>query len=310
MICQPSGKIDCFGLTLKHPRFRRNADRFVIADMRPALCIHDSSEYASAKRAHFFGASQGQLLLVADGVGDRKSAARASSLVIDTFNKHLLNSLSPNSIHEHENAERHDLQTGFLEAMQACRECMQREIEAAERFEAMGAVLTLAYVDWPNVSIMHVGNNRAYHVHGDKVCQVTDDHTLAHRLVEAGKLSPHRASNSKLRGVIYNLIGTQQNDATPEFIDLEMNMGDAIMLCTDGMAVALNHQTIKNVFQSTDSAEEACRRLVSLAGEEGLQDDATLVVARFMDRADPQSAFEEAGLEITADTTLRKKSLR
>ena len=284
MISQPLGKIDCYGITRKHPRFRRNSDRFVIADVRPSLCIHHSTETPESENARFFGDSQGQLLVVADGVGDRKSAARASALAIETVNSHLLNAFSaPSSEPEFDEP---DLFEEFKQAIRECRDAMQREVDAANRFDEMGAVLTLVYVAWPDAYIMHVGNNRAYHWQRQTMDQLTKDHTMARRLVDAGQLSPRQAKQSTLRKVLWNLVGTQTDETAAECKEIELCVGDAIVLCSDGMTAALEERQITEALEETDSAEATCEAILSTAARNGLEDDATVVVARFADRDD------------------------
>ena len=141
MIHQPLGKIDCFGTSRKHPRFQRNSDRFVVADIRPSLRIHCSTDSSDGHCANLWGESQGQLLVLADGVGERSSAARASTLAVDTVNTYLLNAVSvPPSKDDFEESGLFD---EFKTAIDACRDAMHREVEAADRFDAMGAVMTV-----------------------------------------------------------------------------------------------------------------------------------------------------------------------
>lgn len=278
-INNPLGKIDCFGMTKKHPRFRRNADRFVIADVRPAMCIHDSSEN-TPESARLFGGSQGQLLVIADGVGERNSAARGSALAVDTLNQHLLNACRLPS-----GAGDSDYDTGlfdeFSKAIHECRSAMQQEVEVADRFDEMGAVLTVIYIDWPSAYVMHVGNNRAYHWRQQHVDQVTNDHTIARRLVDAGQLSMRRANESPLRNIVWNFVGTQTEEVQPQCKEMELHVGDAMVLCSDGMTSVLNDRQISDILSETGSAEETCKAMFDEAETKGLKDDATAVVARF-----------------------------
>lgn len=287
MISQPLGEIDCHGISEKHPRFERNSDRFVIADVRPSLRIHASTDSNLSQCANLFGDSQGQLLVLADGVGERLSAARASALATDTVNSHLLNAAnipSPDS-----DVDEPDLFHEFELAIDECRSAMRREVDAADRFDAMGAVLTLVYISWPSAYVMHVGNNRVYHSQRRSVYQVTKDHTMARRLVDAGQLSPNRAETSDLRNVIWNLIGTQTDETVPEVTKIELSIGDAIVLCSDGLTDALAISDIGRALEGTASADQSCQQLLGVAKQRGLTDDATIVVARFLKKQPPEA---------------------
>lgn len=293
MIHQPLGKIDCFGITRKHPHFERNSDRFIIAEVRPSLRIHRSTESPTKSLAkspedqcvNFFGQSQGQLLMIADGVGDRSSAARASAVVVDTVNSHLLNAV--NILGTESESDGLDLLEEFKTAIDASRDVMQREVEAADRFDSMGAVITLVFVAWPTAYILHVGNNRLYHQRNHTIQQITKDHTVARRLVDAGELSPGRARESKLRSLIWNFVGTQAENTLPEFEEIELEVGDALVLCTDGLTAAVDAPHLSEALRESESAANSCNKLIDIAELHGLNDDATVVIARFTDPAKP-----------------------
>ena len=291
MIKRDLGKIDCFGLTRKHPSYRRRSDRFVIADIRPAMIVHKSSDEPSETN-RVFGSSQGQLLVIADGVGERASAARASAVAIDTLNDHLLSLLSIPTTEDAAYRES-DLFQEFSLAIEECQRAMQQEVDAADRFRDMGAVLTMVYLDWPHAYVAHVGNNRAYHWRQCSVDQVTEDHTMARRLVDAGKLSPSRAETSPLKNVVWNLVGTQIDHVRPQCENVKLQIGDALVLCSDGMASAIRRPEVGDALEQTDSAQESCESIFEIADARGLDDDATVVVARFRKPTDP-TRFSEA----------------
>ena len=234
-------------------------------------------------------------MAIANGVGDRQSAGRGSALAVETANTHLLNSVSIPSLDN--DFDEPQLLDEFKVAVEECREAMQREVEAADRFDAMGAVLTLAYVTWPAAYVMHVGNSRAYHWHRESITQVTTDHTMARRLLDASQLSPNQAKYSDLRHVVWNLIGTQTEDTNPEFIPLRLEINDALVLCSDGMSSLIGEREIAESLKATKTAEETCEHLLAKAMHKQMEDDATIVVARFADTSDmleQQSATEIA----------------
>lgn len=281
MIRHSLGKIDCYGKSKQHAKSKRNADHYLIADFRPSLYVHGSSTNGRGlNRIH--GPSSGQLLVVADGVGDRRSAARASTLLVDTVNQHLLQASSSEE-NEHGQRGLERLTLAFEDAIQDCRHAMRQEIAAADRFEEMGAVITLAYIVWPKAIIMHVGNNRAFHWRQRELYQVTTDHTMAGRLVEAGQLSQRRARKSHLRHVVWNHVGTQSESVQPDYHELDLTVGDALVLCSNGMAESLVNEQLFDALDQDMEAEETCHHIFRTAEARGFQDDATAIVAKFWD---------------------------
>lgn len=282
MLSPPFGRIDCFGMTRSHPDLSCITDRFMVADLRTSFSVRDGGSSETGCR-QLLGPSRGQLMMVADGVGDRANAACASSIVADAFDEHLMHILGPKLVDDQGQPDWREIREGLVDTIAVARKKMQRRARLMSRSADMGAVVTLAYIDWPNVRFLHVGNNRAYHIRNKRVVQVTEDHTMANRLVEAGKMTPNRADRSQLRNVICNLIGTQADTtATPESIDLRLRVGDSIVLTTDGSASALDRRQIAEALEFNESAEDACHELLGACEDAGVKDDATVVIARFV----------------------------
>src|SRR5436305_1301278 len=86
------GKIDCFGLTDAGKVREVNEDQFLIADLNRSMLIHQTS-LAHEDHTRLFGGSQGQLLLVADGMGGHAGGQRASALTVETLTHYVLNTM-------------------------------------------------------------------------------------------------------------------------------------------------------------------------------------------------------------------------
>jgi serine/threonine protein phosphatase PrpC len=99
----------------------------------------------------------------------------------------------------------------------------------------VGAVLTMAYVTWPWVYVIHVGNCRCYLQRDTALEQITTDHTLAQQLVDSGVLPAHEGATSRLSTVLWNAIGGGLDDLRPEVYKARLHAGDTLLLCTDGL---------------------------------------------------------------------------
>jgi protein phosphatase len=56
---------------------------------------------------------------------------------------------------------------------------------------------------------------------------------------------------------------------------------DQLLLCTDGLTAMVDAKTIGSILRSAVSAHEACQKLVTLALQNGGQDNVTVVLARY-----------------------------
>lgn len=275
------GRIDCRGLTRSHPAAPGNTDHFVIAEVRPSLHVQESN-LSIDDATKIFGSAHGVLLLVADGVGDdRESGQRASTVVIDVINRYLVTSFDVR--HELNPIREQQLLDDLRQSLLDCRNRLLREVAASERFSSMDTTLTMIYVVWPRAYVVHVGNSRAYHASSTGLRQLTQD-------------SLHKA----------NVLGTTGDRCDPQRVAIDLAVGDVLLLCSDGVTRTTNDDHLKKAIEETRSATETCDTVLSSGSPH--RDDATVVVARFLDREtvieDTDSVAEQ--LPVQTDPKLSK----
>jgi protein phosphatase len=240
-----------------------------------------------------FGGSEGLLLLVADGMGGHLAGKQASAIAIRTLEHYLLNTM-PWCFRLQGN-EADDCTEDLKTAMEACHRSVEAAAEANAERRGMGTTLTMAYVVWPRLYVVHVGDSRCYLFRPPRLERVTTDHTLAQQLVERGALDARDAAGSRWSHVLWNCIGGNSPQPRPEVYKATLHVGDVLLLCTDGLTRKLRDEQLVEMLSRAGSAEETCRRLVTAANEAGGQDNITAVVARFLDasaEADEQQAAQ------------------
>ena len=77
--------------------------------------------------------------------------------------------------------------------------------EATPASPDVGAVLTIAYMTWPRLHVIHVGTCRCYLQRGGVLELIPTDHTPAQQLVESGVLPAHESATSRLSRVLMSL---------------------------------------------------------------------------------------------------------
>jgi protein phosphatase len=258
-----------------HPPNGRTCEHYFIGDLSLSPSVYQSSDMRSNANP-IESKLHGHLLMVVRGVGHTPIASRASSIALDTAI-----ALLPRMVHRNNVYSSHHVCDDLMHLLEACRAALMAAIQTDARVDQLAAVVTLVHIVWPTAVVAHVGNCRAYHYRSGYVDQITSDHTMANRLVSAGALSSRRALESRLRNVVWNVVGTHTDHFAPEIAEVHLNVGDALVLCTDGVAAAANHEDIKQSLQSTDSAKQACQQLLSNADRRAMNEDATVIVARF-----------------------------
>src|SRR4051794_9540684 len=112
------GKMDCYGLTDRGLAREVNEDQFLIADLNRSMLIHQTS-LSHEDHTRLFGGSQGQLLLVADGIGGEAGGRRASALAVETLARYVLNTMRWFfRLHEAEDRDLHEEFRAALEEAQ------------------------------------------------------------------------------------------------------------------------------------------------------------------------------------------------
>lgn len=289
------GKMDCHGLSDRGKAREVNEDQFLIADLNKSMRVHQTS-LGIEDQTRLFGGSQGKVLLVADGMGGHAGGERASTLAVDAVTTYLLNNMRwLFRLHE-------DPQDDFLDdlksALDQCQSRVSAEAERTPQRKGMGTTLTMAYVVWPRLYVVHVGDSRCYLLRKSELKQITTDHTVAERYVEAGAMEPEEAETSRWSDVLWNVVGGDSDELLPEVHKAELQIGDTLLLCTDGLNKHVPDGQIAQSLDADSDAERTCCRLVEVANDAGGTDNVTVVVARFLERDEHEEALEaEASLD-------------
>lgn len=293
------GKIDSFGMTDPGKVRRRNEDQFLIADLSKSLRIHQSS-LSIDDHETLFGGSQGQLLMVADGIGGHAGGERASQLAIQAITTYVLNAMpwffrmDPGSDEEY----REEL----IAALQSCQQEIVAETAAHPEDAGMGTTLTMGYLIWPKMYVMHVGDSRCYLHRDGQLTQLTRDHTVKQRLIDAGINEEEEDSFAEMwANTLWNSLGAD-SDTAPDVFRVDLQLGDSLLFCTDGLTRHVSDEMLREKLTGTDAAETVCRSLIREANDKGGCDNITLVVARFLDSDDLQLALAEAGNETSSSS--------
>ncbi len=148
--------------------------------------------------------------------------------------------------------------------------------------QGMGTTCTAVVIDGNRMAVGHVGDSRAYLLHGGKLLRVTHDHSLVEELVEAGKITPEEARVHPNRSVITRALGSDPNMRADAFT-VDVTVGDRVLLCSDGLSSMVTDDVIEEALVSSPTASACSDRLVELALRAGGLDNVTVVVIDVVD---------------------------
>ncbi len=210
------------------------------------------------------------LCVVCDGMGGAKSGNVASSLAIDVFVQEVRRSYKPGMTAE---------QAGQMlcSAVKLANFTVYDQAQQFDDFRGMGTTLVAAWVEENHAAIVNVGDSRAYLLNQEGVQCVTTDHSLVQLMVQRGELTQEQAKRYPGKNFITRAIGTEPI-VECDLFQLELEKGDCILLCTDGLSNLMDDQEILFEVVHGVNKQLCCRRLIDIAKSRGAPDNVTSVL--------------------------------
>lgn len=144
--------------------------------------------------------------------------------------------------------------------------------------EGMGTTCTAAILEGERLVIAQVGDSRAYLLSKGRLQQLTRDHSLMADLIEAGHITKEEAKVHPQRSVITRALGSDPR-MLPDLFELDVNPGDRLLICSDGLTTMLSDEEIAQLLARTADPQLCARQLVNAAIAAGGYDNVTVIVA-------------------------------
>jgi len=263
---------------------KRSADSSARESASPKIELGATTHVGRVRESnedHFRVVPELQLMIVSDGMGGEASGEVASELAVETIVEHCTEPprLTASSAANSQRPEFSERTNCLLTAVQSAnRRIHVASLEDPEK-HGMGATVVAAWLEGLRLSLVHVGDSRAYLFRAGALERLTYDHTLVAEQVRIGILTPQQADTSAWQSVLIRALGTnEQVDLDVE--ERQLTPGDVLLLCSDGLTRMVRDPEIGNVLASAPLAQEAADRLVTLANQSGGEDNVTVVVMR------------------------------
>lgn len=212
--------------------------------------------------------SRNELFAVADGVGGQPAGEIASRLAIDQL-LHYLRDV-PDSVDD-------PVQTLSQVVRKVSEEICHATVGKPE-WQGMATTLITAWLQEQALVIANVGDSRAYLVRDQEIVQLTEDHNLRNEQKRLGLILSEEKL-AEMANVVTRVLGSEESEPDCRIVDVEI--GDRLLLCSDGLTGMVDDTIIQTVIQSTSSPQEGCRMLIDLANRNGGRDNITVVLVYF-----------------------------
>ncbi|HEY6962348.1 MAG TPA: Stp1/IreP family PP2C-type Ser/Thr phosphatase [Gaiellaceae bacterium] len=204
------------------------------------------------------------LFAIADGMGGARAGEIASALAAGALN---------------DSGAREGGEDYVKQLVQEANRRVHERASNDPSTSGMGTTMTVALVEPSgDITFGHVGDSRAYVLRGDRLEQLTDDHSLVAELVRRGELSARDAEVHPQRSVITRALGTDP-DVDVDAFTVRPEAGDVYLICSDGLSDMVPGETIEQILlEHRGDLDTAAKALVRAANRAGGDDNITAVL--------------------------------
>ncbi|WP_309129618.1 protein phosphatase 2C domain-containing protein [Microbacterium sp.] len=209
------------------------------------------------------------LFVVADGMGGHAGGEIASQSTISRLE----------ALVDDGTVSARDLE----EALQLAVDDIHEHPETTD--EGTGTTLTGVFLDrdegeWRWIAL-NIGDSRVYLKRGERLIQVTTDHSVVQELIASGKISPEEADGHPYSNVITRAVGANEL-LPPDYVSVDVQDDDRLVICSDGLTKELTDYGILHFLRENPDPGAAVDAMLEAALENGGRDNVTLIVLRVM----------------------------
>lgn len=204
------------------------------------------------------------LFLVADGMGGHKAGDLASEYTVAKVQEAVSKSMQtiPYQI--------------LKGAFQYANQKLLEKAGESDSYTGMGTTLVAATVKNGAVYVVNVGDSRLYKI-GDKIEQITEDHSLVEEMVRMGEISKEQARNHPDKNIITKAMGVSDT-VEPDYFDTDLQKGECLLMCSDGLTNMVSDRQIKEIVELRTDLESCAKELIRAANQNGGRDNIAVVL--------------------------------
>lgn len=211
------------------------------------------------------------LFIVADGMGGHKAGDVASRVAIEKFVKYVCTT--------HMTDPANILDSGII----TINKDIYDMADSNKDYSGMGTTFVVATLMENHVYIANVGDSRLYLV-GKDIQQITRDHSLVEDMVRMGMIAKDEARTHYKKNVITKAIGVSEDKtSTPDIFEIEIEEGDKLLLCSDGLTNMVEDYDIKKIIKNSENLEDAVCHLINQANDNGGKDNISAILIDVLD---------------------------
>ena len=228
----------------------------------------DAGKVRARNEDAFLECPQQGLWVVADGMGGHQGGDIASQLIVAS-----LADLP--------------LQVDFDERLKGVRQCLhwlnrrlgqELTVTAGRHDSIMGSTVVAVLMEGNRAACVWAGDSRCYLWRGQRLYQLSRDHSLQQQLIDEQQMSAEQAKAHPSAHALTRAVGASEQ-LTLDVLELETCPDDAFLLCSDGLYQSLSTDALGHAL-NLPAPQLALERLFAGALRGEARDNLTAVVIR------------------------------
>ena len=225
-----------------------------------------------------------ELLVLCDGMGGHAAGDVASSLVVGEL--------------VHLDGESHGADDALDILEHALAEANNRLADVMEVYpdsDGMGTTcIAMLRVD-SKLAVANIGDSRAYLMRGERLTQITKDHSFVQKLLDEGRINAEEALHHPQRSLVTRVFTGRPEDQ-PDLSLRELREGDRILICSDGLTDYVSQEVVTELLSDTGRTPgQVADSLVQTALRASTRDNITVIVADAVSPRDGTSKPQVVG---------------
>jgi serine/threonine protein phosphatase PrpC len=237
------------------------------------------------------------LTVLADGMGGHRNGEVAAQFAIEVLTESFQRMARPTLANPFK----------FLDAhIRQVHDAIDRHALLSDMPEPPRTTIVTALVQQDVLYCAHAGDSRLYHFRNGQLLFRTEDHSKVQMLYRKGLISKEEMLTHPERNKIYNCVGGEEQPQIEMASKRDLQDGDIVLLCTDGLWTLLEEEEIAAILQNgpvTDTVPVLFDLAESRADQSG--DNMSAVAFSWGNHAYSGFSVSTAMMPLDLNTTIR-----
>ena len=223
------------------------------------------------------------IAVLADGMGGHQAGEIAAHMAVESVLEHLQDLADRQSSRPITGSQLLEFVSNTISYSNSM---IYQAAETLDEHKGMGTTLVAAIVKGSQIYAGHVGDSRLYLYRNETLKRITKDHSLVQDLVDRGFYTEEEARMASVGHIVTRALGTKA-DVEVDTIQHELQQGDVLMLCSDGLSDMVADWLIADSLKErNENLEETANKLVQLANRNGGKDNISVILMQVHGKPD------------------------